>query len=387
LRHVPSLRRFSVCAADLGEPIRAEPSQGLPQPHRSHLCTRSAWRRPCGFYGVCKLQLVVAIAVVLVALFFDFVNGFHDSANVVATMIASRAMSARGALVVAAVTNFVGPFLLGVAVATAIGKEIVSPQAITIDVVLAALLGAIVWNLVTWWFGLPSSSSHALIGGLLGAVLIARGPGIIHLEGLGKVALVLLTSPIIGFVVGYLVLRLLLFLARGASPGINRWFKRGQVVTATALALSHGANDAQKTMGIITMILVTLGLLPDFDVPLWVVFACAAAMGLGTAAGGHRIIRTLGVGIFRVRPVHGFATQFTSAAVIIGAALVGGPVSTTHVVSSAMMGVGAAERLSKVRWGVVGNILISWFVTIPVAAGVAAASYLIIGPLFHLLGP
>jgi len=333
-----------------------------------------------------SLQLLVAIAVVVLALFFDFVNGFHDSANIVATMIASRAMSARGALVIAAVANFVGPFLLGVAVATAIGKEIVSPQAITIDVVLAALLGAIIWNLVTWWFGIPSSSSHALIGGLLGAVLIAEGPDVIHLDGLTKVALVLLASPIIGFVAGYVMLKVILFLARGASPGINRWFKHGQIVTATALALSHGANDAQKTMGVITMSLVTLGLLPDFQVPFWVVFACAAVIGLGTAVGGHRIIRTLGVGIFRIRPVHGFAAQATSAAVIIGAALVGGPVSTTHVVSSAVMGVGASERLSKVRWGVAWNILISWFVTIPITAALAAALYLVIGPIFHLLG-
>jgi len=331
-------------------------------------------------------SLLIATAVTTVALFFDFVNGFHDSANVVATMIASRAMPARGALVIAAMANFVGPFLLGVAVATAIGKEIVSPQTVTIDVVLAALLGAIVWNLITWWFGIPTSSSHALIGGLLGAVLVARGPAVIHLEGLGKVLLVLFTSPIIGFLGGYLMLKAILFLARGASPGINRWFKRGQVVTATALALSHGANDAQKTMGIITMSLVTLRLLPDFQVPFWVVFACAAAIGLGTVAGGQRIIRTLGVGLFRVRPVHGFATQATAAAVIIGAALIGGPVSTTHVVSSAVMGVGASERPSKVRWGVASNILLSWFVTIPVAAGIAAALYLVIGPAFHLLG-
>jgi PiT family inorganic phosphate transporter len=330
--------------------------------------------------------LLIAAVLTAVALFFDFVNGFHDSANVVATMIASRAMSARWALAIAAVAEAVGPFLFGVAVATTIGKEIVNPQAITVDVVFAALLGAITWNLVTWWFGLPSSSSHALIGGILGAVLIARGPAVIHLEGLGKVVLVLFTSPIIGFVVGYLMLKVLLFLARGASPGVNRWFKHGQVVTATALALSHGANDAQKTMGIITMSLVTLGLLPDFQVPFWVILACAAAIGLGTALGGQKIIRTMGVGIFRIRPVHGFATQATSAAVIIGAALVGGPVSTTHVVSSAVMGVGASERMSKVRWGVAGNILVSWFVTIPVSAGVAAALYLIIDPIFHLIG-
>ncbi|MBU1877686.1 MAG: inorganic phosphate transporter [Chloroflexi bacterium] len=330
--------------------------------------------------------MLTATAIVLVALFFDFVNGFHDSANVVATMIASRAMSARGALIIAAVAEFVGPLLFGVAVATTIGKEIVSPQAITIDVVFAALVGAIIWNLVTWWFGIPSSSSHALIGGILGAVLVARGPAVIHLDGLIKVVLILFTSPIIGFVTGFLMLKTILFLARGASPGINRWFKRGQIVTATALALSHGANDAQKTMGIITMSLVTLGLLPDFQVPLWVILICAAAIGLGTALGGQRIIRTLGVGIFRIRPVHGFATQASAAAVIIGAALVGGPVSTTHVVSSAVMGVGASERMSKVRWGVAGSILISWFVTIPVAAGTAAMLYLMISPIFHLLG-
>jgi PiT family inorganic phosphate transporter len=217
-------------------------------------------------------------------------------------------------------------------------------------------------------------------------VLIARGPDVIHPEGLGKVVLVLFTSPIIGFLAGYVMLKMILFLARGASPGVNRWFKSGQVITATALALSHGANDAQKTMGIITMSLVTLGLLPDFQVPFWVVFVCAATIGLGTAVGGHRIIRTLGVSIFRIRPVHGFATQATSAAVIVGAALVGGPVSTTHVVSSAVMGVGASERFSKVRWSVAWNILLSWFVTIPVAAGLAAILYLVIRPVFRLSG-
>jgi PiT family inorganic phosphate transporter len=249
------------------------------------------------------------------------------------------------------------------------------PEAITISVILAALGSATLWNLVTWFLGLPSSSSHALVGGMVGAVSIAHGVHTIQVQGLIRVAIALFTAPILGLVAGYLFMKLILFLARGASPKINWFFKRAQIFTSLALSLSHGTNDAQKTMGIITMGLVTLGVLEEFTVPLWVIVLAAGAISLGTATGGWRIIRTLGAGMYRVRPVHGFASQTCSALVILGAALLGGPVSTTQVVSSALMGVGSAERISKVRWGVVREILIAWLVTIPAAALGAALLY------------
>ncbi len=312
------------------------------------------------------------------ALLFDFLNGFHDSANTVATMIASRAMSPRNALLLSAVAHFSGPFLFGVAVATTIGHEVVAEYAATIPVIWSALLGAIVWNLLTWLLGIPSSSSHALIGGLSGAALIAYGTDAIQIAGLEKAGIALLASPLLGFVVGYLLLKIILFLARNATPRINNFFKRAQIVTSVALALSHGTNDAQKTMGIITMGLLAGGAIPTFEVPLWVIAACAAAMSLGTALGGWRIIRTLGGKFYKIRPVHSFASQIASAGIILGAALVGGPVSTSQVVSTTILGAGAAERVNKVRWGVMKSILATWFLTIPASAGVAALCYLLL---------
>jgi len=320
----------------------------------------------------------VGIAIIGVALFFDFINGFHDSANVVATMISSRAMSARKALALSAVAHFCGPFLFGVAVATTIGHDIVDPKSITIAVILAALLAAIIWNLATWYFGIPSSSSHALIGGLIGAVSIDFGFATIQMRGLLKVIAALFVSPILGLVVGYLFMKLVLFLARGASPRINWFFKRAQFVTSLALALSHGTNDAQKTMGIIAMTLVTVGYSAEFSIPWWVILLSAAAISLGTASGGWRIIRTLGGKFYKIKPVHGFTTQVASTSIVLGAAFLGGPVSTTHVVSSAILGVGSAERVSRVRWNVVGNIITTWVLTIPASALLAALLHLVI---------
>jgi PiT family inorganic phosphate transporter len=326
-----------------------------------------------------KLDLPIAgIIIIGVALFFDFINGFHDSSNVVATMISSRAMSARNALTLSAAAHFCGPFLFGVAVATTVGQEVVDPKSITTIVIFAALLAAIIWNLATWYFGIPSSSSHALVGGLIGAVSIDSGFVTIQMRGLLKVTAALFLSPILGLIAGYLLMRLVLFLARGASPRINRIFKRAQIMTSLALALSHGTNDAQKTMGIIAMALVTLGYLPEFSVPWWVVALCAGAMSLGTAFGGWRVIRTLGTKFYKIRPVHGFAAQVASASIILGAAFLGGPVSTTHVVSSAILGVGSAERVSRVRWNVVGNIITTWVLTIPTSALLAALLHLVI---------
>ncbi len=308
---------------------------------------------------------LLIIVFVAIALLFDFLNGFHDSANVVATAIASRAMSPRWALGMTATANLVGPFLFGVAVAETIGHEVVGEQAVTVPVAMSALLSAIVWNLVTWLLGIPSSSSHALIGGFVGAAITGYGLGVVHLEGLSKVFLGLFVSPVIGLAFGWLSMRQTLFVGSWMSPRINLFFRRAQWLTALALGLSHGTNDAQKTMGIMTMGLVAFGVLPVFRVPVWVIAASAAAIGLGTAVGGWRLIRTVGAGFYRIRPIHAFSSQIASTVVILGAALLGAPVSTTQVISSTIVGAGAAQRVHMVRWGVAGQILIAWVLTIP----------------------
>jgi PiT family inorganic phosphate transporter len=318
------------------------------------------------------------LLVIVLALAFDFLNGIHDSSNVVATMISSRAISPRFALAMTAVANFFGPFIFGVAVANTIGHEIVAAETISTQVLIAALVSAIVWNLLTWYLGFPSSSSHALIGGFIGAVIIGAGWQAIHLAGLQKILIALFASPIIGYLFGFFVLRLILLASWNVSPRINGLFKRSQLVTALALALSHGTNDAQKTMGIITLALVTSGYLEVFAVPLWVIILCAAMIALGTAVGGWKLIKTLGGKFYKIRPVDGFASQLASAAVILGASMVGGPVSTTQVVSSSIMGVGAADRLNKVRWGVAREIGTAWLLTIPATALVAAGMYWLI---------
>jgi PiT family inorganic phosphate transporter len=325
----------------------------------------------------------IIITVIVLALIFDFLNGIHDSSNVVATMISSRALSPRVALAMTAVANFVGPFIFGVAVADTIGHEVVAAQAINEVVLLAALSSAIVWNLLTWYLGFPSSSSHALIGGFIGAVVIDAGWQAIQLPGIEKILIALFASPIIGFAIGYLLLRLIMLACWKASPGINRFFKRGQIFTALALALSHGTNDAQKTMGIITLALVTGGYLQVFAVPTWVIIICAGMIALGTLVGGNKLIRTLGGKFFKIRPVDGFAAQMASAVVILGASLVGGPVSTTQVVSSAIMGVGAAERVKKVRWGVAQEIAMAWLLTIPATALLAAGLYWVLAQVIR----
>jgi inorganic phosphate transporter, PiT family len=320
----------------------------------------------------------ILITVIVLALAFDFLNGVHDSSNVVATMISSRALSPRAALWMTALANFFGPFIFGVAVANTIGHEIVAADAISTPVLVAALVSAIFWNILTWVLGFPSSSSHALIGGFIGAVIIAAGWQAIQLHGLEKILIALFASPIIGFAVGYLILRLILLFSWNATPRVNTLFRRSQILTALTLALSHGTNDAQKTMGIITLALVTGGVLDVFAVPVWVILLCATMIALGTAVGGWKLIKTLGGKFYKIRPVDGFASQLASTAVILGASLVGGPVSTTQVVSSAIMGVGAAERLNKVRWGVAREIATAWFLTIPATALLAAGIYWVI---------
>jgi PiT family inorganic phosphate transporter len=326
---------------------------------------------------------IVLITVIALGALFDFLNGIHDSSNVVATMISSRAFSPQVALGVTAISEFSGPFIFGVAVAQTIGNGIVTSELITTQVLLAALISAILWNLLTWYLGFPSSSSHALIGGIIGSVVMAAGWQAIQLKGLEKILVSLFSSPIIGFIFGFLLLRLILIFSWKASPRINAFFKRSQILTGISLALSHGANDAQKTMGVITLALVTSGYLKVFMVPKWVILLCASMIALGTAVGGWRLIRTLGGKIYKIRPVDGFAAQLTSAVVILSNSLLGGPVSTTQVVSSAIMGVGAGERANKVRWGVAQEIVTAWLLTIPSAALVGAGLYWLINQIIH----
>lgn len=320
-------------------------------------------------------------ALLILALIFDFLNGFHDSSNIVATVISSGAMAPRRALLLAAIAHFIGPFAFGVAVATAVGKGLLHIEILPISVVIGALLAAVIWNLITWYMGIPSSSSHALIGGLLGAAVMARGVEVVQLSGLLKILIALLISPLVGLAAGFLIMRLIMWLARNSTPRVNILFRRLQIVTLFGLGLSHGTNDAQKTMGVITLGLVSLGMQENFQVETWVIAISATAIALGTSLGGWRLIRTLGARIFRIRPVHSFSSQIAGASVIMGAALLGGPVSTTQVMSSSIMGVGASERLSKVRWNILGDMVTAWILTIPVTGVLAAIFYLIVSKL------
>ena len=321
------------------------------------------------------------LIVIALALIFDVLNGMRDASNIVATMISSRAFSPRRALTIAAVAEFLGPFLFGVVVAKTIGDEIVQSSVLTLGIIAAALIGAIIWNLITWFFGIPGSSSHALIGGILGAVIVSTGFSAIKIAGLNKVLIALFASPLIGFMVGFFMTRFIYFLVRGATPSINSFFKRSQLLTAIVLALSHGTNDAQKTMGIISLSLVIGGVLPSFQVPAWVVFVSAAGIALGTGLGGWRLIRTLGGKFYKIRPLHSFSTQLTSGIVMLTASLYGVPVSISQVVSSAIIGVGSSERISKVRWSVAGDIMTAWLITIPASALLAAGVYWLISSL------
>ena len=318
------------------------------------------------------------VILVALALLFNFLNGFNDSSNIVATIIFSRAMAPRAALFLTAIAEFIGPYLFGVAVAKTIGAGIIAPGMISMEVLLAALISAIFWGLFAWYCGIPSSSLHALVGAIIGAVVVSVGWQAILLPGLLKIVAALFLSPVLGLAVGFIFTKLVYYLARNASMRINRFFKNAQILTGLGLGLSHGANDAQKAMGVITLGLVTCGYLDSFTVPMWVLTASAGAMALGTSIGGWRLIKTLGSKFYKIRPVNGFCTQISSASVILGAALLGGPVSTTHVVSSTILGVGAAERLNKVRWTVVKGILITWVLTMPATACVAALIYFII---------
>lgn len=339
------------------------------------------------------ILFLLALSTVVVVLLFDYTNGFHDAANIVATVIASRAMTPVQAVVIVGVFEFLGPLLGGTAVANTIGKFVsldgVVPL-LSLSILLCGLLGAIVWNLATWYFGIPSSSSHALVGGLIGAIVVSVGSDHVvwgfreladgHLTGIVKVLAALVLSPLVGFWAGFLIHRLMNALLRSASTAANSRLRLAQFFTAAGLAFSHGANDAQKSMGILTLVLLLGGFIPSFEVPFWVMFACATAITLGIISGGWRIVRTLGFAIYRVRPIHALDSQLTSALVIMGASLAGAPVSTTHVVATSIMGIGASERPRAVRWAKAKDIATTWVITIPGAALVAIQAY----ALLHL---
>jgi inorganic phosphate transporter, PiT family len=322
------------------------------------------------------LDELLLVVVVVVALGFDFTNGFHDTANAVATSVSTRALSPRLAVLVASVANLAGAFVT-TAVAKTVGQDVVDSGLITTRTVLAALLGAIAWNLLTWWLGLPSSSSHALIGGLVGAALVQSGSNGVLWNGLAhKVVIPALIAPPIAFGAAFLLMVAIYWvfsrITRGAA---NRGFRHGQLVSGTFMAFTHGANDAQKTMGVIALALFANGSIDDFYIPTWVKIAAGLAIGLGTYIGGWRIMRTLGQRILRIEPESGFASQSAAGATIYLATHYGYPLSTTHVISGAVIGAGATQRLSAVRWGVAGNIVFAWILTIPAAAVVAAALY------------
>ena len=321
---------------------------------------------------------LLLILVLVLAVGFDYINGFHDTANAIATSVSTRALRPSQAILLSATANFVGA-LTGTAVAKTIASGIATTPAGDDGqiVVAAALVGAITWNLITWRLGIPSSSSHALIGGLIGAAIAAAGVQSLNGPGIyDKVVFPLVASPILGVLIGFSLMVVLLNVFRRAHPKrINDRFRRMQLVSAAYMAFSHGSNDAQKTMGIITLALVTGGIIPDATVPLWVILVAASAISLGTAAGGWRIIKTMGQRVVKLDPVHGFAAETTAATIIFGASHFGMPVSTTHVISSAIIGVGSSDRLSAVRWGVAGNIVVAWILTIPASGAVAWLSW------------
>jgi PiT family inorganic phosphate transporter len=314
-----------------------------------------------------SIELLLLLLIIALGLAFDFINGFHDTANAIATVVATRVLSPGRAVLMAGILNFVGA-LSGTAVATTVGKGIIPPEAATQTLVVSALVAAIIWNLVTWYFGLPSSSSHALIFSLVGAGVATAGWGSVQFGGLEKTFQGLLFSPLLGFVAAFVVMVLLLnFFAKAFPATVTRIFGRAQVLSAAWMAFSHGSNDAQKTMGVMTMALASYlhwgG--TDWQVPLWIIVAAATAMGLGTSIGGWRIIRTIGLRVVELRPIHGFAAETAAATVIEAASRLGVPVSTTHTISSAILGVGSTRRLSAVRWGVAGQIVLGWVFTIP----------------------
>lgn len=328
------------------------------------------------------------ILVIGIALLFDYVNGMHDAANAIATSISTRAIDPKRAVLMAGILNFVGAFV-SEGVAKTMGKGLISPEMVKDQrIILAALIGALCWNILTWYLGLPSSSSHAMVGGLVGAGMYNAGThGVVWQGVIQKVVVPGLVSPILGFLFGFLVMVAFMWAFRHSMPSkTNRRFRKMQWFSCGYLALTHGMNDAQKAMGIITLALVTAGVQDHFAVPVWVKLCCASMIALGTASGGWRIIKTLGSKMVKLEPVQGFAAEITSAGVLSSTALFGMPVSTTHVISSAIMGVGASKRLSSVRWGVAKNICIAWVFTLPAAACAGALSLMVINGISNAVG-
>lgn len=327
------------------------------------------------------VTLILFLLVVIAALIFDFINGFHDTANAIATCISTRALSIKSAILMAAVLNFAGA-MISTKVAATIGKGIVDPSHITQMVVLAGIFGAILWDLITWYYGLPSSSSHAIIGGIMGAVIAHTGISALHWAGLKKIILSLVLSPVVGTIAGFIFMVIMMWMFRNKAPhNLNKGFRKLQVVSAAFMAFSHGTADAQKSMGVITMALVSYGALQTFHVPAWVMISCALAMALGTAVGGWRIIKTVGRDFVKLQPVHGFCVETASAGVILGASAIGMPTSTTHVITSTILGVGLSKRLSAVNWQVAGRILWAWVLTIPASAVIAYITYQTLSPV------
>ncbi len=330
-------------------------------------------------------SLTLALLIVLaLSVAFDYINGFHDTANSIATSVSTHALRPERAILLSATANFLGA-LTGTAVATTIGAGLVNSTDTNQAVVAAALIGGISWNLLTWRLGLPSSSSHSLIGGLLGASIAAAGISSINVEGVkDKVLIPMVTSPILGLLIGFGLMVLLFNLFRRANPRrVNNRFRRLQVGSAAFMAFAHGSNDAQKTMGVMTLALVTAGVIDEFVVPVWVIILAATAISMGTAVGGWRIMKTMGQKVVRLDPIHGFAAETTAASIILAASHFGAPVSTTHVISSAILGVGSSDRFSAVKWGVARSIVIGWILTIPAAGLVAALSYEVLKPFIR----
>lgn len=322
-------------------------------------------------------SLLVIVIVIVLALAFDFINGFHDTANAIATSVSTRALKPRTAIMLAAVMNFLGAIMF-TGVAKTIGGSVADPAKLDngLEVLIATLLAAIIWNLVTWWFGIPSSSSHALIGALAGAVFVGAGPEKLNWSGFRTIIEGLLLSPVIAFVVGYIIMMILKWIFAKRSPHtVNKGFRTMQIVTAAIQSFTHGTNDAQKAMGIITFALVTAEYQNHMEVPLWVKLSAATAMALGTSIGGWKIIKTMGTKIFKIEPINGFAADITGATVIFGATMLHLPVSTTHAITSAILGVGSAKRFSAVRWSLAGRIVIAWVITIPIVAVLSGLIY------------
>lgn len=325
--------------------------------------------------------IFVVYGAIAAALFFDFVNGFHDAANSIATVVGTRVLRPLQAVAMAAVANFAGPFVFGTAVAATVGKGIIQPEFSTVYVIMAGLIGAIAWDLITWWFGLPSSSSHALIGGLVGSALLVGGLQAVVFDGIQKVLVFMVVSPSVGFAIaaGFAV-AIMYFLRKSTSARVNRIFGRLQIASSSFFSLTHGANDGQKTMGVITALLIAGGLLETeaFIVPLWVVLGAATAIAFGTFFGGWRIVKTMAFRLTNLKPYQGFCAETGGGAILTSMAWLGIPVSTTHAISGAIMGVGSTKRFSAVRWGLGRRIVYAWIITIPASAAIAAASMLII---------